>query len=242
MAKQGGAGPLDVARQAELLELTQDAILLRDPASSAVTYWNRGAERLYGWSRDEARGRVTHDLLHTRFPSSREAVDEELFAGNGFWEGELVHRAKDGREVVVASRQAVQRDQHGTPIAILEINTDITARRQAEHERIRRLAEQHGRELTERALERLSRLHRVRSALAETLTSEQVARLVLTEAVAAVGANGGSVTLSDDILVALGEQDQRTGATEDVPLIVDGRRIGLIQLHFATSPALDGDD
>ena len=69
-----GAGdltPLDIARQAELLELTQDAILVRDLRTNAITYWNHGAEQLYGWSRDEARGQPTHSFLRSTFPESR---------------------------------------------------------------------------------------------------------------------------------------------------------------------------
>src|ERR1043166_6038394 len=126
-------GPLDGARQAELLELTQDAIFVRALGTNAITYWNRGAERLYGYSREEARGQITHSFLQSRFPISREALDEALLE-QGFWEGELVHTRKDGSNVVVDSRQAVQRDASGQPIAILEINTDITERKRAEAE------------------------------------------------------------------------------------------------------------
>src|SRR5258708_20333900 len=117
----------DVARQAELLELTQDAIFVRALGTNVITYWNHGAERLYGFTRDEALGQTTHTFLNTRFPDSREQVDHALIQ-NDFWEGELTHTRKDGSTVVVASRQAVQRDERGQPAAILEINTTITHR------------------------------------------------------------------------------------------------------------------
>src|SRR4051794_38204284 len=77
-APSPGLTPLDIASQAELLELTQDAILVRAYPDSVVTYWNRGAERLYGYSRAEAHGQKTHLLLQTRFPSSQADVERAL--------------------------------------------------------------------------------------------------------------------------------------------------------------------
>ena len=103
---------------------------MRDPASTII-YWNRGAEELYGWTVQEAIGQVTHTLFSTRFPVSQEAVDALLATGEQ-WEGELVHTTKDGRQIIVESRQVVTCDSHNQPIAILEINRDITERRQRE--------------------------------------------------------------------------------------------------------------
>ena len=118
--------------QTELIELAHDAILVRDPASR-VLFWNKGAEQLYGWSEEEAHGRVTHSLLQTIFPTSLAQIDEQL-ERDGSWEGELVHTCKDGRVVVVESRQALLREGRGRPTAILEINRDITRRRQLEQQ------------------------------------------------------------------------------------------------------------
>jgi len=119
-----------IRAQAELLEVAHDAILVRDP-ESRITYWNHGAEETYGWKREEALGNVTHSFLQTQFPISLSAVDEEL-ARTGFWEGELFHTTKEGRRIVVLSRQVLRRDESGKPSAILEINRDITARKQAQ--------------------------------------------------------------------------------------------------------------
>ena len=121
---------LELRDQAQLLELAHDAILVRDPASKIV-FWNRGAERMYGWTREEAKGEITHTFLQTAFPRSFEETEAEL-RGEGYWEGELVHTTRDGSRLVVASRQVLQRDQSGNPVAILEINNDITERRRAE--------------------------------------------------------------------------------------------------------------
>lgn len=112
--------------QAALLEVAHDAIIVRD-LESRVTYWNAGAVQTYGWSAEEAFGRVTHELLHTIFPVSLEAVDEALMA-TGTWEGELRHTDRDGHELIVASRQVLRRDAAGRPVATLEINRDVTER------------------------------------------------------------------------------------------------------------------
>jgi PAS domain S-box-containing protein len=74
--------------QAELLNLAHDAIIVRDPQST-ITFWNRGAERLYGWSATEALGRVTHDLLRTQDPIPLADIAACLLR-EGFWSGELV--------------------------------------------------------------------------------------------------------------------------------------------------------
>ncbi|UQN10173.1 PAS domain S-box protein [Deinococcus sp. QL22] len=117
--------------QVQLLNLAQDALFVRN-ATNEVTHWNPAAEALYGYSAQEARGRVTHELLQTRFPVSQEAVDEALL-GSGRWEGELQHRARDGREVVVSSRQSLRRDEDGKPVAILEVNRDVTVQQAAQN-------------------------------------------------------------------------------------------------------------
>lgn len=131
--------------QAALLEVAHDAIMVRD-LESRITFWNRGSETRYGWSREEALGKVTHSFLQTQFPEPFEEVEGRL-RNQGYWEGELVHTTRDGRRISVASRQVVQRDREGRPAAILEINNDITERKQAQEalqlneERLRSLVE-----------------------------------------------------------------------------------------------------
>jgi PAS domain S-box-containing protein len=106
--------------------------------NDTITFWNRGAEDQYGWTRDEALGKVTHALLRTVFPLPLADIMSEL-TRTGLWEGELVHTRRDGTELVVASRWALQRDDQGKPTALLETNNDITERKRAE-EAIRRQA------------------------------------------------------------------------------------------------------
>jgi PAS domain S-box-containing protein len=148
----------ELRKQAELLSLAHDAIIVRD-ALGRVIFWNRGAERTYGWTAAEAFGRITHHLLQTKFAVSLETVDATL-KERGEWEGELTHSTRDGRTIVVASRQSLRRDQHGAPAAILEINRDITDRKHAEQE-IRKLNE----ELEQRVIERTGELQVVNKEL-----------------------------------------------------------------------------
>jgi PAS domain S-box-containing protein len=76
----------ELGQQRRLLDLAHDAIIVRDPRRSTVTYWNREAQEIYGYTAQEAQGEVTHSLLQTTFPVSMQAVDEAL-AGTGRWEG-----------------------------------------------------------------------------------------------------------------------------------------------------------
>jgi PAS domain S-box-containing protein len=118
--------------QAGLLDLSHDTVFVRD-MNDVITYWNRGAETLYGWSRDEAIGKVSHQLTQTIFPAPLDRINEELLR-TGRWEGELVHAKRDGTQVVVASRWSLQRDELGRPTAILETNNDVTVQQRAEAE------------------------------------------------------------------------------------------------------------
>jgi len=117
-------------RQASLLNLTHDSIFVRN-TNDKITYWNRGATELYGWSPEKAVGQCSHDLLRTVFPAPLETINAELLR-EARWEGELTHTKADGAAVVVSSRWSLQRDEQGHPLAILETNNDITERKKAE--------------------------------------------------------------------------------------------------------------
>ncbi len=118
--------------RARLLDLSHDAIFVHD-LSGNITYWNRGAEQLYGWSSDEAAGRQPRELIRTVFPTTYEAIIAEVHR-TGRWEGELIQTTRDGRQVAASSRWALQRDDHERPLAILETNTDITEQKRADAE------------------------------------------------------------------------------------------------------------
>ncbi len=122
-----------VRERADLLELTQDAVIVRD-MESKIIYWNRGAEKLYGYPRDQAVGRKSFQLLQTVFPTPLPEI-EAVLRRSEYWEGELLQVASDGRQVTVASRWALRRATgYGTSDLVLQIHTDITARKQAERD------------------------------------------------------------------------------------------------------------
>jgi PAS domain S-box-containing protein len=124
-----------IAGQAALLDLARDAIFVRDPGGH-ITYWNAGAEETYGYTRAEALGQVSHELLGTRFPEPLHAI-EAATAGDSRWDGELTQRRADGRTIIVESRWAAQREPGGPLTGFMEVNRDITSRKNAEREMLR---------------------------------------------------------------------------------------------------------
>ena len=120
-----------IEEQTGLLEAAWDAIILRDE-SGRIRYWNRGAQALYGWSAEEAIGRVIYDLLQTTSALPLKTI-EEYVRRQGRWQGELIHRRKNGDSVTVLSRWAVVPGREVTsPASLMEINTDISLRKLAE--------------------------------------------------------------------------------------------------------------
>ncbi|HLW51532.1 MAG TPA: ATP-binding protein [Candidatus Angelobacter sp.] len=117
-------------QSADLLDLATEAITVRD-YDGKVTFWNSGAEALYGWKREEMIGKLLHQTLQTRFPVSGEEADATLLEA-GKWEGNLVQTTRDGREITVACRKSLKLDEKGIPLEILEIGRDITERLQTE--------------------------------------------------------------------------------------------------------------
>ena len=118
--------------QAELLELAHDTIMMCG-LDGTIRFWNHGAERMYGFSKEEAIGRISHELLRTVCSLSLDEIKTAVLRED-CWEGELGHTSKDGTQIVVASRWVLQRDKAGRPCAIMEINNDISKRKLAEEQ------------------------------------------------------------------------------------------------------------
>ena len=119
-----------LARQARLIDLSHDAVITAD-GNRVITGWNSGAQEMYGWTEKEAVGQTMHELLRTNSPTTIAEVDR-ILVREGRWDGELDHTRSDGRQIAVESRQVLQRDDAGGPAGHLEINRDITGRKQAE--------------------------------------------------------------------------------------------------------------
>ena len=126
---------MKIREQAALLDQVPDAIFARD-LDECITYWNKGAERLYGWSAEGALGKRTSALLRDPNVPPR---DELLKTPpeNGDWTGELSQVTRAGKEIIVVSRRALLRDAAGQPVAILSINTDVTEKKLLEAQFLR---------------------------------------------------------------------------------------------------------
>jgi PAS domain S-box-containing protein len=154
-----------LAEQSRLLDLSNEAILVRD-TQDRITYWNHGANELYGYLPEEALGKVTHKLLRTEFPESLKRIYKKLERADR-WSGELVHKRKDGTKVVVMSHWTLDRDGHGRSAFVLETNTDITQRKQTE------VALQRSKEMLEKLVQQRTRALRVANAELENEISRR---------------------------------------------------------------------
>lgn len=124
-----------IREQAALLDVATDAILVRN-IHNQILFWNKSAERLYGWKVEEAIGRNVEELLYKK-PSSQ--LQDALFTvvNIGEWRGELHHLTKDGKEIIVESRWTLVKDDNGQPKYILSVNTEITQKKQLEAQLLR---------------------------------------------------------------------------------------------------------
>jgi PAS domain S-box-containing protein len=113
--------------------------MARDP-DGTIRHWSRGCERLYGWKSEDAIGRISHDLLQTRFPIPLAEIEAAL-ERDGEWTGDLHHRTRDGDELVVTARKVLRKDKSGKPVAVMESIADVTAQRKAEQEVIAKAAQ-----------------------------------------------------------------------------------------------------
>ncbi|MEM6752162.1 MAG: PAS domain S-box protein [Cyanobacteria bacterium P01_C01_bin.38] len=119
-----------IAEQAVLLDVATDAILLRD-LEGTILYCNQSAESMYGWTAEEFLGKSANELLFKEYTQElAEAMREVL--QNGAWQGELKKVTKQGRDITVASRWTLIRDEAENPKSILTVDTDITEKKQLE--------------------------------------------------------------------------------------------------------------
>ncbi len=120
----------ELQEKMEILDRSSNGIIIRD-MNDKITYWNQGAEKIYSWTETEVMNQNIHSLLQTIFPTSQTEVMQQLLQ-DGTWNGELQHKTKDHQNIITFSRWTLQRDDQGNPVAILEINSNITDRKAAE--------------------------------------------------------------------------------------------------------------
>ena len=130
------ASDAHIRRQASLLDQARDAIIVRNLAHR-VTFWNQGAERLYGWTQEQAMGQPVDMLLHQDRGKFKRAT--QMVLAHGEWSGEMLQRHRDGHSIEVEGRWTLVNDDDGSANSILAINTDIRERKATERE-IARLA------------------------------------------------------------------------------------------------------
>jgi len=118
-----------IAEQATFLDKAQDAIFVRN-LEGKMLFWNKGAERMYGWTRQEVVDRNVDEILYTEPTKLAEAY--RLTVSRGDWHGELKHFTKGKEELVIESRWTLIRDHAGRPKSVLAINTDITEKKKIE--------------------------------------------------------------------------------------------------------------
>ena len=210
-------------RSSQLLDLAYDAVTTWNVRTHLITYWNKGAEELYGWGTNEAIGRDPGELLRSELPESREEILTVLRAV-GRWEGEVIQTTKDGRRIHVAVRWALQRDSVGWPDAVIEIGRDVTADKVAASElrEARDVAEQ----ASQAKSEYLSRMsHELRTPLTAILGYSDLLEMRepredQTEAIAAVQeASGHLLSLVNDVLdIARIESGRETFSLDPVAL------------------------
>ncbi len=117
----------EARERAALLDIANDAILIRD-IEGLILYMNKGAEKIYGWTKDEAIGKTVKEILYD--PQSDEIT--EALLKNGYWRGELRQKNKDGEEIILQSKRTLLRDEEGNPKAIFIVNSDITEMKKLE--------------------------------------------------------------------------------------------------------------
>ena len=124
-----------VREQAALLDIATDAILVKG-LDGQISFWNRGAECLYGWTTAEVLGENANELLYPEFLPSEAEIHQVLFA-KGEWQGELYQVTKSGQKIIVESHWTLVRDRQGNPKSILVVNSDITKKKQLESQLLR---------------------------------------------------------------------------------------------------------
>jgi PAS domain S-box-containing protein len=161
-----------VREQAQLLDMSTEAIFAWE-IEAGIQYWNEGARELYGYSREEALGKISHELLKTVHAQGMATFLAEL-ERDGRWQGELTHRTKDGCLVTVESHQQMVR--RGDRRLFLETNRDITERKRAE-EALRRAKDELENTVAERTAELRKAVEQLREENQERLRNEQALRL-----------------------------------------------------------------
>ncbi len=202
-------------KQAELIDLSPDAIIVKE-LNGTITFWSKGAEKLYGWTKEEAIGQQTSSLFRTK--SSEPLTDIILtLKQTGHWSGELTHYTKDNRVVVVQSWWLGKPDEQGQIQEILESNVDVTERIriQTKLEENACLLEEYANQMEELANERAKQLHQAE----RLVTIGQTAGMVGHDIRNPLQAIAGELYLAKDEVASLESGDAKRNLQEGIASI-----------------------
>ena len=163
--------------QAYLLENVSDAIISFDMAEYRIVSWNQAAEALYGWRADEVMGKPTGKVIRAEYPHNLEGEALDQFLEKGVWEGQVIHRRKDGTAIDILITVSQIKDNDGNPVGAVAVNRDITERKRAEeelrkyHEHLEELVEERTAELAV-AMKRAEEADKLKSAFLATMSHE----------------------------------------------------------------------
>jgi PAS domain S-box-containing protein len=202
-------------KQAELIDLSPDAIIIKQ-MDGTITFWSKGAEKLYGWTKEEAIGRQTQSLFKTKSSEPLRKIALKL-KKTGHWSGELTHHTKDNRKIVVQSWWLSKYGKNGQIEEILESNVDVTERNriQTKLEENACILEEYANQMEELANERAKQLNQ-----AERLaTIGQTAGMVGHDIRNPLQAIAGEVYLAKDELYSLPDNDAKKNLLGNITCI-----------------------
>ena len=202
-------------KQVELIDLSPDAIIVRE-LDDTITFWSKGAEKLYGWTKEEAIGQQTHSLFRTESPEPFKDITLKL-KQTGHWSGELTHHTKDNRVVVVQSWWLSKSDEQGQIKEILESNIDVTERKRiySELEENACQLEEYANQMEELANERAKQL----SQAERLATIGQTAGMVGHDIRNPLQAIAGELYLAKDELGSMPDSDAKKNLQESMTCI-----------------------
>ncbi|MBC8001962.1 MAG: PAS domain S-box protein, partial [Opitutaceae bacterium] len=199
-----------IREQASLLDKAQDAILVRD-LDHTITYWNKSAERLYGWTATEAIGRTVVELLYRDTLAFENAHIHTLLSGE--WVGEMHQIDKNGRDLVIEGRWTLVRDEKGEPRSVFVINTDISEHRKLEQQFLR--------------AQRLESIGTLAGGIAHDLNNILAPISMAVELLKMRGTDGRSNELLDTIAISAKRGANMVGQVLSFARGMEGRRVAV---------------